>query len=111
MCLISYQRPIPISGMEKHHEWDSLFSKNDLQRRPEHISGLWMEAEIKWGMDKSLETIPSSPCVREPAAQRQYEFLFVLENAPQMFDARLRVGERGWGETKQTAIKVVCESV
>ncbi len=29
MCLISYQGPIPISGMEKHHEWDSLFSSNE----------------------------------------------------------------------------------
>lgn len=42
-------------------------------------------------MDESLETIPSSPCVREPNSQRQYEFLFVLENAPQMSDARQRV--------------------
>lgn len=50
-----------------------------------HISGLRTGAEIKWWMDKSLETIHSSPCVREPNAQRQYEFLFVLENAPQMF--------------------------
>ena len=48
--------------------------------------------EIKCWMDKSLGTIPSSPCVREPNVQRQYEFLFVLENAPQMFDARRRVG-------------------
>lgn len=36
---------------------------------------------------------PDPPCVREPNSQRQYEFLFVLENAPQMFDARLRVEE------------------
>lgn len=47
---------------------------------------------------------------------QQYESLFVLENAPQMFDARPRVEEgeggwAGWRETKQNAIKVVCESV
>lgn len=78
-----------------------------------HI-GPWMRAEIKWSTDKSLETIPSSPCVREPNTQRPYEFLFVLENAPQMSDARQRRGRGGgggWRETKQTAIKVVCESV
>lgn len=43
------------------------------------------------GKDKSLQTIPSSLCVREPNSQRQYEFLFVLENVPQMFNARLRL--------------------
>lgn len=98
--------------MEKHHEWDSRFSLNE---RAGADFGLWRGAEIKWWMDKSLETIPNSPCVREPNMQRQYEFLFVLENAPQMFDARPRGGwgGGGWGrqETKQTVIKVVCESV
>lgn len=57
--------------------------------------GLWMVEEIKWWMHKSLETIRSSPCVWEPNMQRQYEFLFVLENASQMFDARPRVGGGG----------------
>lgn len=52
--------------------------------------------EIKWWMDKSLETMHGSPCVREPNAQRQDEFLFVLENAPQMFDAGVEV-EGGGG--------------
>ena len=32
--------------------------------------GLWMGAEIKWWTDKSLETIPRSPCVWEPNMQR-----------------------------------------
>lgn len=81
-----------------------------MRQRESRPSAFWAvdgSGDQMW-LDKSLETIPSSLCVREPNSQRQYEFLFVLENAPQMFDVRLRVG--GWG-TKQTVIKVVCESI
>lgn len=66
-------------------------NKMNMSRVERILDGEW-GWEIKCWMDKILGTIPSSPCVREPNVQRQNEFLFVLENAAQMFDARPRVG-------------------